>query len=324
MTKPMIRDPWSRNRLIRDGICRAIHHRMKVDPRVYLMGEGAHMKVHFDAPDIEKDFPSRVLTLPICEDGNSNFAVGLALGGLVPIVDVISSDFLYRTMDAICNTMAKLGTVQTPKTMVIRAEFLTGGPTSGQRIEAMFTHVPGLMVAIPSHPMDAYSTMTQALIYPGVTVFFEDRMIKDEWFAGPQSHSIDYPFPSTPYYRATGRPAEATVVSYGITHVLAIRALREKPCAIFDLKTLVPLRLDSVIESVGQTGKLLIVEPDAKFMGIGAEIVAQVTERYSGVGGWRLKRLGGPRAVIPASRELHDRMIPTEADILLAYEELTS
>ena len=322
MTKALIRDPWSRNRLIRDSICRAIHHKMQLDPTVYLLGEGAHMKVHFDAPDIEHDFPSRILTLPISEDGNSNFAVGMALGGLIPIVDVISSDFLYRTMDSICNTMAKLGTVQSPKTMIVRAEFLTGGPTSGQRIEAMFTHVPGLKIAIPSNPIDAYEMMKSALSSKNVTIFFEDRMIKDAWFAEPTN------LPLTPVDELgiTSRGDEATVVSYGITHALAARALQGKPCMLFDLRTLVPLKISAIIDSVGDTGKLLVIEPDAKFMGIGSEIVAQVTERYSGVGWlkryWCLKRLGGPRSVIPASRELHDLMIPTEADILRAYEEL--
>jgi len=99
---------WARNRLIRDGIYRAIHEQMRTDPSIYVLGEGAHMKVHYDAPYIEKDFRDRIITLPISEDGNTNFAVGTSLVGVKPIVDVISSDFLFRTMDSICNTAAKL------------------------------------------------------------------------------------------------------------------------------------------------------------------------------------------------------------------------
>ncbi len=123
---------WARNRLIRDGIYQAIYEQMKADPSIYLFGEGSHMKVHFDAPYIEKDFPSRIVTLPISEDGNTNFAVGTSLVGIKPIVDVISSDFLFRTMDSISNTAAKLNHVSAdidkPKTIVIRSEFFLGGP----------------------------------------------------------------------------------------------------------------------------------------------------------------------------------------------------
>lgn len=305
----MIRDPWHRNKLIRNGILSAIYEEMNTNPRIFILGEGAHMKIHFDAPQIETKFPERILTLPISEDGNSNFAVGMALAGLIPIVDVISSDFLFRTMDAICNTMAKLGTVQQPRTIIVRAEFLTGGPTSGQRIEAMFTHVPGLRVVIPSNPTDAYNAMTTALNLPEITIFFEDRMIKDEWF--------DEPLPSlTPH-----KSEDSTVISYGITNVLARRALKEKNCAIYDLPTLSPLDLSRVFPSALWTKKVLVIEPDATFMGIGAEIVAHLAER---VPGCKFRRLGAPRMTIPASRELHDRMLPTEADILAAHEELMS
>src|ERR1700726_1709162 len=111
VTAPLNNAVWFRNRLIRDGICRAIYEEMKKDSSVYLLGEGAHMKVHFDAPDIEAEFPNRIVTLPISEDGNTNFGVGAALMGVKPIVDVITSDFLFRTMDSICNTAAKINFV---------------------------------------------------------------------------------------------------------------------------------------------------------------------------------------------------------------------
>lgn len=304
------KDPWHRNRKIRDGICEAIYSEMCTNDRIYLLGEGAHMKVHFDAPKIEKKFPKRVVTLPISEDGNGNMAVGMALAGLIPIVDVISSDFLFRAMDSICNTMAKLGTVQEPRTIIVKAEFLTGGPTSGQRIEAMFTHVPGLTVAIPSTPMDAYHMMQKALGSKEITLLFEDRMIKDEWFDKDPVNSCEY---------STETPG-LTTVSYGITYVLAHRALKGKKFDLFDIQTLYPLNLDRVLESLGRTKKLLIVEPSAVFMGIGAEIAAQASEKIPGC---KIRRLGGPRRTIPASRDLHKKMMPTEADILLAYEEMT-
>ncbi|TAK10570.1 MAG: hypothetical protein EPO32_14655 [Anaerolineae bacterium] len=173
---------WHRNHLIRDAICRAIHEAMTARPEVYLLGEGAHMKVHFDAPAIERDFPGRVITLPISEDGNNNFAVGMAIAGLVPIVDVISSDFLFRCMDSIANTMCKQERVSSAKTIVVRSEFFGSGPTSGQRVEDIFRQVPGLRVLIPQSPAVAYWNMRDALERKGITLLFEDRELPDSSF----------------------------------------------------------------------------------------------------------------------------------------------
>jgi len=316
------KDPWHRNHLIRDGILAAIYETMKIDPNVYILGEGAHMKVHFDAPKIEAEFPDRVITLPISEDANSNFAVGMSLAGLIPIVDVISSDFLYRTMDAICNTMAKAETVGDPRTMIIRSEFMTGGPTSGQRIEALFTHIPGLRVAVPSNPYDAYGLMRTALETKAVTIFFEDRMIED---ASIPSGLTAYDEKKGEIHRLAGwdgargvtSGSRATVVSYGLTQRVVEDTLANKNCTIIDLRMLYPLDVEMVLACVQENNKLLIVEPDVKFMGIGAELAAQVAEKLPGC---KIKRLGAPRVTIPASRDLHDAIMPSPEQILAAVE----
>jgi pyruvate/2-oxoglutarate/acetoin dehydrogenase E1 component len=260
--------------------------------------------------------------MPISEDGNSNFAVGLSLAGIVPIVDVISSDFLYRTMDAICNTMAKAAVVGDARTMIVRAEFLTGGPTSGQRIESLFAHIPGLRVAIPSNPQDAYDLMHEALEKRAVTVFFEDRMIEDATM--PRVRDSDQ------YYDLQVRGAGAarvsrqfdgvtTVASYGIT-LRRVEDIIEERITVIDLRSLWPLDVNVVVDCVRRgNGKLLVVEPDVQFLGIGAELVAQVVERLRGT---VVKRLGAPRATIPASRELHEFMHPTQQQILDAVRSM--
>lgn len=327
------KDPWSRNRLIRDAIMRAILDEMERRPEIFLFGEGAHMKVHFDAPEIERKFPDRVLTLPISEDGNSNFAVGTSLAGVVPIVDVISSDFLYRTMDAICNTMAKAETVGRPRTMIVRSEFLTGGPTSGQRVEALFAHVPGLGVSVPSNPLDAYLLTKRALRNDVVTLLFEDRMIPDEGtssryelaqneeYLGSVDRDMDGFF--HPGARVAKEGSGVVVASYGITCRLAEEALANTDAAIIDLRTLFPLDVDMVLElcDASRDIGLLVVEPDVGFLGIGAELVAQVAERSPGM---IVRRLAGKRKTIPASRELHDLVIPTAADIRGVYDEMVA
>ncbi len=324
------RDPWFRNHLIRDSIGGAIYEQMKVDPSIYLFGEGAHMKVHFDAPLIEKEYPDRVVTLPISEDANTNFSVGASLLGVKPVVDVITADFLYRTLDSICNTAAKInfvaGDAEPPRTIVIRAEFLVGGPTTGQRPESLFTHIPGLNVALPSAPNDAFGLMSTALMKPGVTIFFEDRMIRD--VDTKDIDKDDGKTRPTPFGKARIRKkgSRLTIVSYALTlrQVELIVDEHNVDCDLIDPRTLYPMDYDTICASVSKTGSLLVVEPDVTYAGIGAELAAGVTERCFPSMRKPVKRLGAPRSTIPASQGLHKYMLPSGEQIMSSIEELAS
>lgn len=324
-----------RNHFIRDAISQAIYDTMSIDPSIYLMGEGAWVKARYDAPKLLDDFPNRIVTLPIAEDGSTNFAVGASLLGIKPIIDEITADFLYRCFDSIANTAAKLNFVlpdsEPPRTMVIRAEFLTGGPTTGQRPEALFTHIPGLNVVVPSTPRDAYGLMRTALETPGVTLFFEDRMIEDSY---TQIQDLDYgpgchlymgqdsiPF-GRAYYRAvTGNP-KLTVITYGLMRQLTELVIGQADIhgvLLLDLRTLYPLDWGEVMDCTKRSQRLLIIEPDVQYGGIGAEIAATIAEKFPGV---VVRRLGGPREMIPVSRDGQARFIPTKKLILEAIRGL--
>ena len=329
--------PFYRNHQIRDGIGQAIYDAMKVDASIVLVGEGAHVKQHYDAPKILKEFHDRIVTLPISEDGNTNYAVGMSLLGVKPVVDVITADFLYRTMDSVCNTAAKLnfvlGADRDPSTIVIRSEFMVGGPSTGQRPEALFAHVPGLRVVVPSTPRDAYGLMRTALTTPGVTLFFEDRMIADEEhpMLEEDSHLGD-PIPlGVASWRRKGLRGNVTILTYGV-----MRQVTEKLLAGFrfngdfsgdhllgagliDLRTIYPVDWSMILMLLERTGKLLIIEPDVKYGGVGAEIAATIAEKLPGT---LIRRLGAPRSTIPASMSLHHRMLPSETEILDALTEM--
>ena len=324
-------DPFLRNHKVRDGISKALVDAMASDPSIHLFGEGAQVKMHYDAPEIEQRFPDRVHTLPIGEDGNTNFAVGVSLVGIKPVVDVIGSDFLYRTLDSICNTAAKHNTVigpqQTKTTMVIRAEFLTGGPTSGQRLEALFTHIPGLRVVVPSTPRDAYGLMRSALATPGVTIFFEDREIDD---GGPFTESDLETGDAIPIgalqARQLGITGTTSIFTYGVMRQRVERVLSrqkwladvyEEPnlrASLYDLRTLYPLDWDGIKWAIDRAPRALVVEPDVTYGGIGAELVAQIAERRFR-DGVQVKRLGAKRVTIPASAAVNQRMLPSEEEI---------
>jgi len=321
------KSPFNRNHLVRDAIGKAIYDQMGLDQSIHLFGEGAQVKIHYDAPDIERDFADRVHTLPISEDGNMNFTVGASLLGVKPVVDIITADFLYRAMDSICNTAAKQNFLREDKsTIVIRSEFLTGGPTTGQRPEALFTHIPGLNVVVPSTPRDAYGLMLTALRTSGVTLFFEDRMIEDgEFTAADQSFTDVIPF-GVSRLCTMGKRGAVTIVTYGVMRQVVQRALApykfnhdyyadeyQMLCDVIDLRCLYPIDWAFIKKMLERTGKLLIVEPDVTYGGIGAEIAATISEEMPHV---RVKRLGAPRATIPASKSLHERMLPTEGVIV--------
>jgi pyruvate/2-oxoglutarate/acetoin dehydrogenase E1 component len=321
-------DPFLRNHLIRDAIGQALYEGMRDDSAIHLFGEGAEVKVHYDTPQIEADFQDRIHTLPISEDGNTNFAVGASLLGVKPVVDVIAGDFLYRTLDSIANTAAKLDFVSgVEHTIVIRAEFLIGGPTTGQRPEALFAHIPGLRVVVPSTPRDAYGLMHTALHSPGVTLFFEDRMILDEdieeddlhfHLGGAVGSRGPIPFasayPRNHWWKEGIWPPDVTVLAYGVMRErteAVVRSVEEK-VDFLDLRTLYPLDWTAIRSSVRGSKRLLIVEPDVAYGGVGAEIVATIAEEMPGV---RVRRLGAPRATIPASASLHVQMLPTSEEI---------
>lgn len=325
LSKPQ---PFARNHVLRDAFGRAVYDAMKANPSVYLFGEGAEVKQHYDAPMILRDFPERILTTPIAEDGLVNFALGAALLGIVPVVDIISADFLYRAMDSICNTAAKFNAVrpdQAPRTLVIRAEFMVGSPSTGQRPEALFAHIPGLTVHVPSTPADAYGLMATALKTPGVHLLFEDRMVADNGCFQPE----DFYSPSVPFGRLSWRlrnpGASLTILTYGVMRqrVEALVSEHRGHVNLYDLRSIYPLDMTGIIDAVKRTGRLLIVEPDVVHAGVGAEIAAQVAERLPheipiGLGEThvRIKRLGAPRVTIPASMGLHARMLPSDQEIL--------
>jgi pyruvate/2-oxoglutarate/acetoin dehydrogenase E1 component len=318
----------NRNHLIRDAIGLGIYDCMKADPSIYLFGEGASMKMHFDCPAIEKEFPERIITLPISEDGNTDFAVGASLAGVKPVVDVITSDFLFRTMDGICNTAPKVNfvteTVEEKKTIVIRSENITFGLTTGQRLESLFTHIPGLNVIYPSNPKDARGLMRTALRHPGVTLFFEDRMIADAETSPKdlEDSGEDIPFGEASLVHEGDK---LTVVSYALTlqrarKVIEADSLLDR-CDLIDLRSLYPLDMDMIRKSLRKTGRLLIVEPDITHSGVGAEILAEIAESSDVNMSAKPCRAGAPMTMIPASQFLNKDLIPTEERIKRVIQE---
>jgi len=233
-------------------------------------------------------------------------------------------------MDSVCNTCATTTYIagEQANPIIIRAEFLLFAPSTGQRLEALFAHIPNLNVVVPSNQLDAYHLMLDALGRKEVTIFFEDRMVVDS--KTKPADKLDYASRRSPSKIGQARVRKSggrlTAVSYALTLQRTEEVLDEHPdweVELIDLMTVKPFDRQTVLESALKTGKLLVIEPDIVTGGIGAEVVATTVELANKLGrDIKVKRVGAPLRTIPASPSLHDLVIPNKARIERALKEM--
>ncbi len=262
---------------------------MEDDEKVVVMGEdvGTLGGVFRITDGLQKDFgDDRVIDTPLAESGIVGTAVGLAMRGYRPVVEIQFDGFVYPAYDQIVCQVAKLhfrsqGRVRLP--MVIRIPF--GGGIGAvehhsESPEAQFVHTPGLKVVACSNPADAYAMIQQAISADDPVVFLEPKRLYHSVKA-----EVDLSAPAAPLWESrVVRPgADVTVVGYGPTvstclDVATVAAEEGRSVEVIDLRTLSPLDLGPVLESVRRTGRLVVVHEAHVTLGLGAEIAARVTE----------------------------------------------
>jgi pyruvate/2-oxoglutarate/acetoin dehydrogenase E1 component len=263
----------------------------------------------------------RIRDTPIAEAGIVGAAVGAAMAGLRPIVEIMYMDFVSVCLDPIVNQAAKLrymtgGGVNVP--VVFRTQ--TGGGRSGgaqhsQSLEGLLAHIPGLRVFCPADARDAYDLMVAAVRDDSPVCLVENRRLYPR-------RSEDWDRESLP----PGRPRvvregdELTVVTWGRMVSETVRALEhvDGPGGdpeIIDLRTLAPLDLTVVTESVSRTGRCLIVHEAVESYGPGAEIVAGIVDRVLYYLDGPVERLGALGTPVPYSPTLEAEMLPTHEKI---------
>ncbi|MBO0854571.1 MAG: alpha-ketoacid dehydrogenase subunit beta [Nocardia sp.] len=270
----------------------AMRRALENDPKVVLMGEdiGRLGGVFRVTDSLQKDFGNhRVIDTPLAESGIIGTAFGMALRGLRPVCEIQFDGFVYPAFDQIVSQLAKIhyrteGRVHAPIT--IRIPF-GGGIGSvehhSESPEAYFAHTAGLRVVSPSTPADAYRMLGQAVACDDPVIFFEPK--RRYWDkADLDFESLDAD--DTPLHRArilrAGR--DATVVAYGGMVATALSAAEiaageGHSLEVIDLRSLSPLDVDTVAESVGRTGRLVVAHEAPVFAGFGAEISARISER---------------------------------------------
>lgn len=262
---------------------------MEDDDKVVVMGEdvGALGGVFRITDGLQKDFGAdRVVDTPLAESGIVGTAVGLAMRGYRPVVEVQFDGFVYPAYDQIVCQVAKMnfrtrGQVRMP--MVIRIPF--GGGIGAvehhsESPEAQFVHTPGLKVVVCSNPADAYGMIQQAIACDDPVVFLEPKRLYHSTKGEVDTSAALPPLWQSQVVRAG---TDATVVAYGPTvstclDAAAVAADEGRSLEVIDLRSLSPLDLVPVIESVRRTGRLVVVHEAHMTLGVGAEIAARVTE----------------------------------------------
>lgn len=317
-----------------DAIRQAMDEELARDSAVFIVGEDVGVRGGvFRATQglYEKYGPERVIDSPLAELSIVGVGVGAALYGMRPICEIQFADFIFPAVNQIVSEAAKMcyrsnGEWTVP--MVIRAPYgggIGGGLYHSQSVEAMFTHIPGLKVVIPSNPYDARGLLKSAVRDPNPVLFFEPkkgyRLIRGE------VPDEEYTVPIGP--ASITHPGEdLSLFAYGMMHYYARQAVEQAALEgiqveLVDLHTLYPVDRDAILESVRKTSKALIVHEDNLTGGYGAEVAAIIAEYAFESLDAPVKRLAAPDVpAVPFSHPMQEWFLPGPQKILDAIREL--
>ncbi|MBQ6384894.1 MAG: alpha-ketoacid dehydrogenase subunit beta [Lachnospiraceae bacterium] len=312
---------------VKDAMC----EEMRRDGDVILMGEdiGVYRGAFGVTQDMYQEFPDRVIDTPISEAGFVGCAIGAAVEGMRPIVEIMFSDFMSVCWDMLLNQAPKMrymfgGKVQVPLVLRTASGCGTGAAAQhSQSLEAMLCHIPGLKVVVPSTPYDAKGLLKSAIRDNNPVIFLEQKLLYRTKGMVPEG---DY---TVPLGRADIKKVgtDCTIVTYGrMVHTVlaAAETLADEGISaeVIDLRTLLPMDKNTVIESVKKTKHLVIVHEAVKTGGLGGEIAATIAESdafyYLDA---PIRRLAAEDVPVPFSAVLEKGVLPDETKIAEAVRE---
>jgi len=268
----------------------ALRISMQQDSRVIILGEdvGKVGGVFRVTAGLQAEFgEERVIDTPLSENGIVGTAIGMALNGLIPVAEIQFADFIFPAYDQIINELAKYryrsGGDHTTK-LIIRTPVgggIRGGHYHSQHPEAAFVQVPGLKVVCPSNPYDAKGLLLAALEDPDPIIFMEPKRVYRAAKGEVPEAAYTVPLESARIVRE-GR--DVTVLAYGAMLYEALDASQRAfeqgvDCEVIDLRTLWPVDIDMIVQSVKKTGRLVVVHEAPKTGGFAGELISLVVER---------------------------------------------
>jgi pyruvate dehydrogenase E1 component beta subunit len=312
--------------MYREALNRALFEEMRRDHLVFIMGEnigqrGGTFKV---TEGLIKEFgPERVIDTPIAEASFTGAAVGAAIIGTRPIVEIQFVDFTLLTMDQITNQAAKYefmsgGQGRVP--MVLRTQGGIGDGLAAQHsqsLEALFYHIPGLKVVMPSTPYDAYGLLVASIRDDEPIIFIEHKLL---YMTKGEVPEEDYLIAlGEADVKKTGEDVTLLTYSHMTLKCLEAAELLEKEdisVEVVDLRTLKPLDEETILTSARKTGRVIIVHEACKRGGVGGDIAAMIMEEaYDDLDG-PVQRICGKNTPIPYNLELEKVCVPTVEEIV--------
>ncbi|OGA09877.1 MAG: pyruvate dehydrogenase [Betaproteobacteria bacterium RIFCSPHIGHO2_12_FULL_69_13] len=324
--------PETREITLGEAVREALVEEMRRDSRVFICGEdiaeaGTVFKVLGGL--VDEFGPERVLDTPISEAGFTGMAVGAAMTGMRPVVDIMFGDFSTLVMDQMVNQAAKVhymsgGRWKVP--MVMRATLgatRRSGAQHSQSLHAWFCHVPGLKVVLPATPYDAKGLMKTAIRDDNPVVFFEDKMM----------YRLKGPVPAEEYTIPFGvadvkrEGTDVTIVATSSMVQVALGAAKLLEAdgisaEVIDPRTLWPLDEKTLVESAKKTSRVIVVDEGYGRYGATAEIASAITEGAFFDLEAPVKRIGAMHVPIPFSPPLEDATVPNEQAVVAAAKAL--
>ena len=297
----------------------ALDEEMTRDASVYLIGEDVAAGGAFGVSRglVDKHGPLRVRNTPISEAAITGLATGAALCGLRPVLEIMFIDFATLALDCLLNQTAKYrymsgGQLTVP--LVVRTQAGAAGGAAAQHsqsLETFFIHIPGLVVVAPSSPIEAYGLLKSAIRLGEPVIFIEHKRLYTMKEELPQ----DFALPAIGKARVAREGTDVTLIAYSAMVQTALEAAKELESngistEVIDLRTLLPLDMDTISQSVSKTHRVLIAHEAVQNGGMGAEIAARIgAELFDELDG-PVQRVGCPFAPIPFAPELERALLP--------------
>jgi 2-oxoisovalerate dehydrogenase E1 component beta subunit len=316
-----------------EAISQALDEEMARDERVFILGEDVGQyggAFRITEGFLDKYGEWRILDTPLAESGFVGAAIGAAMMGMRPVVEMQFADFISCAFDQITEVAAKnhyRWGAAVP--MVIRAPFgggVHGGPFHSECPEGWFFHSPGLKLVAPSTPYDAKGLLKAAIRDPNPVIYFEHKFLYRRIKATLPKDDFIVPIGKADVKR---RGKDISVITYGAMVHLALEAaeMLDKEgidLEVVDLRTLVPLDKEAIYSSVRKTSKAIVLHEDNKTGGIGAEVAALLAEECFDSLDGPIVRIAAPDTPVPFSTPLEEFFLPKTADIVAAARTLAA
>ena len=325
--------------VIVDAINKALEDELIREKKIIVFGQdvaGNKGGVFGVTRNLTKKFGiERCFNAPLAESSIVGVAIGLSIRGYKPVIEIQFGDYIWTAMMQIRNELSTIryrsnNTFSAP--VVIRVPiggYIHGGLCHSQNIESTFAHIPGLKIVLPSTAFDAYGLLKTAIRSDDPVLFLEHKALYRQNFAKsklPSNKDWSLPF-GKGIIRKSGK--DLTIVTYGIMVQKAIEAAREImknniDVEIIDLRTINPYDFEIIKQSIKKTSKVLILHEDCQFMGFGAELAAEISDKLYKYLDGPVRRLAGKNTPIPYNWSLEEEVLPQIKDIIKTVYELAA